>query len=178
MGWSVTYEKSRAELIVELTKTETQSDGSRWECLRHTTVGNVLWTVWEVTPAPPEPPRAYRPPYRFIGCHLLAPGGKGWGWGYKGMDESMGPAYYTCPLAYLDMVPVADPGWRDQVRACHAARNRKVDVGDVLILEGMAIPEVRITEKHGRRIVGEYQGTRYRISPRVLARVSEQRKSA
>ncbi|MBK6744569.1 MAG: hypothetical protein IPG66_17045 [Hydrogenophilales bacterium] len=178
MGWSVTYDKSLAGLIEELTKTETQSDGSGWECLRHATVGNVLWTVWEVTPATPVPPKAYRPPYRFIGCHLLAPGGKGFGWGYKGMDESVGPVYYTCPLAYLDLVPVASAAWREQVRAWHAARNRKVEVGDVLILEGFAIPQLKIVEKQGRRLTGEYQGQLYRVPPRVLARVVEQRKAA
>ncbi|WP_240754701.1 hypothetical protein [Parasulfuritortus cantonensis] len=107
----------------------------------------------------------------------MAPGGKKHGWGYKDLCESMGPYYYTCPLSYLDMVPVANADWRGQVRAWHAARNRKVDVGDVLILEGFAIPQVRIVEKRGRRLTGEYQGRFYRVPPRVLARVIEQRKA-
>lgn len=178
MGWSFSINSSRADLIEERTRSTTQADGTRWECLKRATAGNVLWTVWEVTPGVPKPPRAYRPPYRHIGCDLLAPGGKGSGWGYKDLCESMGPCYYTCPLSYLDLVPVANAGWRVQVRAWHAARNRKVDVGDVLILEGFAIPQVRIVEKRGRRLTGEYQGCFYRVPPRVLARVVEQRKAA
>jgi hypothetical protein len=118
---------------------------------------------------------AYRAPYLYIGCDLLAPARKGEGWGYKDLCESMGPCYYTCPLSYLDMVPVANAAWRDQVRAWHAARKRKVDIGDVLIFEGLAIPEVKIVEKRGRRLVGEYGGCRYRIPPRILAKVVEQR---
>lgn len=172
MGWSFSYDQSRSELIAERTRSETQSDG-RWNCLRHCTVGNVLWTVWEVIPGQPD-----KQPFRFIGCDLLAPGGKRMGWGYKDMCESMGPCYYSCPLAYLDMAPVANARWREQVRAWHAKRNRKVDVGDVLVFEGLSIPEVKVIEKSGRRLIGEYAGCRYRIPPKVLALVVEQRSAA
>ncbi len=103
-------------------------------------------------------PREYRPPYRYIGCDLLLPGRKGEGWGYKDLCESMGPCYYTCPLSHLDMVPVANAEWRTQVHAWHAARKRKVDIGDVLVFEGLAIPEVKIVSKQDRRLVGEYGG--------------------
>ena len=175
MGWTISYDKTRSEMIAERTRSTTQADGTRWECLRHTAVGNVLWVVWEVTPGEPVPPRAFRPPYRFIGCDLLAPGGKGWGWGYKDMCESMGPCYYTCPLAYLELVPVvANAEWRESVREYHSARNRKVNVGDRLVFKGLSIPDVEIVEKVGRRLVGVHAGCRYRISPKVLAHVVEQ----
>lgn len=178
MGWTFTFFSRRSELIDERTQSCTQSDGTRRECLRRATVGNVLWTVWDVIPGPPVPPRAYKAPYRYIGCDLLASGGKRFGWGYKDLCESMGPVYFTCPLAYLDLAPVANAEWRESVRAWHAARNRQVDIGDVLILEGFAIPQVKIVEKRGRRLTGEYQGRFYRVPPRVLARVVEQRKAA
>jgi hypothetical protein len=178
MGWTFSLFSNRADLIQQRSQSVTQSDGTRWECLRHAAVGNVLWTVWEVTPAAPVPPRAYKPPYRYIGCDLLASGGKQSGWGYKDMCESMGPCYYTCPLSYLDMAPVANAEWRDSVRAWHAARNRQVAIGDVLTLEGMSIPEVKIVEKRGRRLTGEYQGRWYRVTARVLAKVVDQRKVA
>ena len=48
----------------------------------------------------------------------------------------MGPCYYSCPPVYLDMVPVANAQWRDQVRAHHAARTRKVEVGDCRVAAG------------------------------------------
>lgn len=178
MGWTFSFFSSRSDLIHKRSQSVTQSDGSRWVCLRHTTVGNVLWTVWEVTPGPPVPPRASKPPYRYIGCDLLASGGEHSGWGYKDLCESMGPVELSCPLSYLDMVPVANAGWREAVQAWHAARKRHVDIGDVLILEGFAIPQVKIVAKQGRRLTGEYQGRFYRVTPRVLARVAEQCKAA
>jgi len=40
-------------------------------------------------------------------------------WGHKPMDETMGPCFYDCPIAFLDQSP--DPGgyataWREKVR--------------------------------------------------------------
>ena len=52
----------------------------------HTTRGNVLWTVWEIT-------RLDGDRVRYIGCDLLSHE-KGYGWGYTDMEESMYP-YYT-----------------------------------------------------------------------------------
>jgi hypothetical protein len=168
MGWLFTQDQTRKELIQRRTRSA-DSGGVIHQCLRHAAVGNVLWTVWEAT-GPGEQIR------RYIGCDLLACE-RGYGWGYKDMCESMGPCYYSCPLAYLDMVPVANPDWREQVRAWHAARNRKVAVGDVLVFAGLSIPEARVIEKHGRRLIGEYAGSRYRLPPRILAKVVEQRRA-
>jgi hypothetical protein len=168
MGWLFTQHQTRRELILRRTRDQ-EHDGVTYKCLRHAAVGNVLWSVWEVT-GPGEQV------WRYIGCDLLARE-RGYGWGYKDLSESMGPCYYSCPPAYLNLVPPANPEWRAQVRAWHAARHRKVAVGDVLVFEGLAIPEVRVIEKHGRRLIGEYAGCRYRLPPRVLARVVEQRQA-
>lgn len=60
---------------------------------------------------------------------LLDKDGKGW-WGYKDMDESMGPYVHDCPLALLDKL--GEPPnewaakWRDKVRAYHARRKANV----------------------------------------------------
>jgi len=41
-------------------------------------------------------------------------------WGYKDMEESMGPCYHGCPLKYLGMVPCPDSQyareWRETVK--------------------------------------------------------------
>ncbi len=37
---------------------------------------------------------------KIIVCDLLEPSPNGWG--YKGMDETMGPYYYSCPLEFLE----------------------------------------------------------------------------
>jgi hypothetical protein len=50
-------------------------------------------------------------------------------WGVKGMDESMGPYYYDCPAAFIDMVPpraseafMFNLAWRSQYRAANAGK--------------------------------------------------------
>lgn len=168
MGWFFTYNQSRSDLIKELTESETNGSGTI-RCLRHCTKGNVLWSVWEAAPSDG------RLPYRYIRCDLLSRG-SGDGWGHKPMSEEMHPYYYSCPPGYLDMAPVANAEWRERVLAWHAARNRKVEVGDVLVFEGLSIPEARIIEKRGRRLVGEYAGIAYNIPPKLLTRVVEQRR--
>jgi hypothetical protein len=59
-------------------------------------------------------------PSAYIGCHLLESAGLEWG--YKSLDESVHPYYYSCPLRYLDMAPVQSPAWRERVHRFHAGR--------------------------------------------------------
>jgi hypothetical protein len=116
----------------------------------------VLWTVWEHR-------RREGAVDRYIGCDLLA-GQRGYCWGYKDMEESMGPCYYTCPLKYLDLVPEPDSR-RAKVRAYHAKR-RALAVGATVKLVHCRVPEVTIVSL--RPLVGEYAGTRYRIPLKLL----------
>lgn len=37
-------------------------------------------------------------------------------WGYKPMGESAFPYFYDCPLKFLDMAPVANAEWREEVK--------------------------------------------------------------
>ncbi|OMQ24622.1 hypothetical protein [Serratia oryzae] len=113
MGWYFS-QQSRRELIAELTQ---RSESERYwrETLTYTLRGNVLWSVVQLTPkAPTGETRT------FIGCDLLQ-GSKG-EWGYKPMDESMQPYYYSCPKRYLTMVPAQSPEWREKVLAHHQRR--------------------------------------------------------
>jgi hypothetical protein len=103
MGWYYANQ-SRAATIQELTARHT---------LRKFTSGNTLWTVHELADGS-----------RFIGCYLMQKSGTDWG--YKPMDESMHPYYYSCPLAFLAMVPVACQEWRDGVQAYHVKRNARL----------------------------------------------------
>jgi len=120
MGWYYTYGASRADLIRELTESR-KSEETGWErkALTFCTAGNVLWTVWEIT----QPDGSSN---RHIGCDLLHRSKEGWG--YKPMDEDMEPCYYTCPLAYLELVPDSQgrPEWRTKVRAYWAQRQARM----------------------------------------------------
>jgi hypothetical protein len=121
MGWYFSRQ-TRSKLIAELLKpqeTECFSEKVIARALR----GNVLWSVVELTAKVEGGGRNLSPgeSYRYIRCDLLKGGGDEWG--YKPLDESMHPYYYSCPLSYLDMAPEACPEWRQNVRAYHAQRH-------------------------------------------------------
>lgn len=125
MGWLFTHGATKKDIIKE--RTVAYEDGNvRLTTLAHCIRGNCLWIVKEVLN------KKVGSAERFIELDLLEKSkGDDWnGWGYKDMDESMGPYYYSCPVAYLDMVPVVtNQAWRDQVREHAAKKARKLELG-------------------------------------------------
>lgn len=145
MGWMFSTNWSdRKSLIKHLTETETDENRTR-TCLAHCLRGNVLWTVWEIQ-------RTNGTVKRCIGCDLLQNGGANDGWGYKDMEESMGPYYYTCPLKYLGMVPeVACQEWRDLVIAKANLKSLQIHPGTLYELrEGFLLKVIQITALIGK----------------------------
>lgn len=81
---------------------------------------------------------------------LLDSHGRDGGWGYKDMDEGMGPYVTDCPLRLLDLAgpPRNETAakWRDRVRAFHAGRRAGAAVvkvakkGDKVWLTGRPNP--------------------------------------
>lgn len=122
MGWLFSS-RTRAELIRDLTQPEDQAH-AHVRVIAHTLRGNVLWSVTEVTAKTEgvHPGLALGESMRYIRCDLLQR--RDGEWGYKAMDESMAPYYYSCPLRYLDMAKELSPGWREKVRAYHAQRRQ------------------------------------------------------
>jgi hypothetical protein len=158
MGWLFTYDASKADIIHDLTTPE-ENASRRWETIAHCVRGNVLWAVIEITRKQENRRK------RFIACYLLARQ-TGYGWGYKDMEESMHPCYYSCPLKYLDMVPVANADWRTAVRTYHRNRTRKLTIGQKIGIKGSTLPWVVITSL--RPLTGEHGGRRYRVPRRLL----------
>jgi len=87
----------------------------------------VLWTV-EKGEKDEFPGQGVLPkPYQFIGCYVLREADGDWGWGYKPMDETMGPCFYCVPKAWLKKYPCIIPDglkgysdeWRKKVRKFH-----------------------------------------------------------
>lgn len=115
MGWTF-YASSKEQLIADLVKPSDTPSRKR-EVIVYTLVDDVLWTVEDVTRKGADPVEQSRS--LFIGCTLIDCSSHGWG--YKGMEESMHPYYYTCPLSYLNSVPEACPEWRMKVRQYHEA---------------------------------------------------------
>jgi hypothetical protein len=116
MGW-LYCKPTREDLIRHLV------EGNGVTVYAHCTVDNILWTVEQGDKD------------KLIGCYLLGETSKPpehCRWGYKGMCELMHPYYYTCPLSYLDMTPVANEKWRERVRKYHASRNTKFEEGGII----------------------------------------------
>ena len=148
MGWTTSSSWTLKSLLAERTANQT-ANGTTRECLAHCfrgmpTRGGNLWTVWKVTG-----PRGKTS--HFIALDVIKYYGRNEGWGYKDMDESVGPNEVNCPLSYLDMVdrlPINDFArqWRKNVRAYHAKRKAtyKIKVGQTVKLRGANVPEVTI----------------------------------
>ena len=134
MGWLFKAGSTRRGLIAERTK-DWATDGPEGitvattclaHCYRGNTYSGVLWAVWERTFTKEGKP--VKPVERWITCDLLRYQ-KDYGWGYKDMDESAHPDYYSCPLKYLGMVPIDQYGgnaeWREGVRGHHARQKER-----------------------------------------------------
>jgi len=130
MGWLFTHGSTRREQIAERTRSweHTTPEGVvvKSTCLRHCYRGGVfsgvLWSVWERTFT--KDGQTVKPGEWWIACDLLRYQ-TGYGWGYKDMEEAMGPCEVSCPLCYLEMVPVACENWRIGVRAYHERQKAK-----------------------------------------------------
>ncbi len=172
MGWTFILGADRKRIIEEIVSPENRPD-SRFETLRYCARGNVLWAVHQVTD------RKSMEKTRFIGCHLLQRRAEGQGmhkitsWGYKSMDESVYPYYFTCPLTYLDDAPATCEKWRDQVRIY----NRKYAIGERLgLVQGCRIPYVDVVSL--RPFIGVYQDQRYRLKRNLIDKVIDPTDSA
>lgn len=133
MGWLFTRGMTRREMISERAATWETTSGEmlvKSTCLAHCYRGGafsgVLWSVWERTFT--KDGQTVKPTERWITCDLLRYQ-KDYGWGYKDMEESMHPYYYSCPLGYLEMVPIDQFGghaeWREGVRQYHIRQKEK-----------------------------------------------------
>lgn len=119
MGWTF-VRQTRDQLIRELLAPQA-SERACCEVIDYTLDGDVLWTVVRVTARQAGVMGlAAGESVCYIGCHLLECSGGDWG--YKSLDESMHPYYYSCPLRYLDMAPVQSSEWRERVHRFHAGR--------------------------------------------------------
>jgi hypothetical protein len=101
---------------------------------------------------------------------------EGFVFGYKDMEDTMGPHEAECPLRILDMLSPTDNvhalEWRRRCRDSHALRNRPLHDGDHLVLPAPVTftdghtAQAFIVEKRGRAVVLRDPAThgRYRIS--------------
>jgi hypothetical protein len=134
MGWLFKDGCTRNDMIRERSEDWERStdDGVlvKTTCLAHCYRGGnfsgVLWSVWERTYTTDN--QTAKPTERWIACDLLQYQNN-YGWGFKDMEESMHPYYYSCPKGYLALVPIDQYGghaeWREGVRQYHERQAEK-----------------------------------------------------
>jgi hypothetical protein len=120
MGWLYSYNiRSKKEMVAYLRRPE--RFGQDHELLRATTVGNHHWYLC----------RNRLTGLVYIGLDKMTGGIKD-GWGYKDMDESVGPCEVDCPLSYLAQASQATGyaiEWRFNVQDFHAKKSARPDPG-------------------------------------------------
>lgn len=172
MGWLFTYGATKKDVIRDLT-TDHVSDERVFKTLRKCLRGNTMYALVE-SGKPGET-------MKFIMVYLL--GANDGDWGYKDVDESMGPCECDCPVKYLDEAdePVNEYAreWREKCRARAEAkakqRAKKPKVGEVWSCNGHRIKIARVK---GSRIEAHNltAGGYYRIPKRLLGeRLAETR---
>ena len=100
------------------------------------------------------------------------------GWGYKDMDESMGPYVHDCPLELIEKTTgdgrEYSINWRKAVVEYHATRkhNAKANIGDVVEVYGK---KYKLIEKIRRswRAESLENGRVYNIRPSQLQRLEK-----
>lgn len=164
MGWSFGW-YSKRDIVQYLNDQQgSKHYGENYKIITNCVRGNCHWQVVE-----------HRGGKRFIALNLLQSYDKEWG--YKDMDESMGPCEVNCPLSYLELAPeTEDTGqyakeWRKRVREYHANRkpSQKLAVGQVWKLQRTRDPiTVKLTKVKPLRGYDVNSGRLYRIPRKCL----------
>lgn len=118
MGWLFSWDWSDRKAVVEHIVNDVKASG---RYVDHSSTGNELYVVM----------RNNADDGQFIMCCRLK-GGKQDGWGYKDMDESMGPFMYNCPERILKQSTCQHEHsieWRER---CRMIRKEKNEVGKLL----------------------------------------------
>ncbi len=175
MGWTFTMDKDKAGMVEELLAGARRPGN---HLVAHRVIGNTLWTVEDL-----EQSEGRR--LKVIGCYRLAKE-KGYGWGYKAMDEGMGPCYYDVPLKFLELQPNPlnrySEEWRAKVVAYHASKTaqrelaRNIVAGCRITLKpeygkGMTLEVISV---EGKKIRARANGLTYRVAPRMVASIEYQ----
>jgi hypothetical protein len=189
MGWSFAYNTNKRQMVAERTESWNTKDRAiqhninigrkttyityfKAECIKHCYRGNnfsgVLWKVWEWKYYDIHTDELVRTD-RWIACDLLRWDKSCNGWGYKDMEESSHPYFYSCPLGYLKLAPEKSKEWREGVRKYHEVRNHKYQIGDIIKLAYCKIPWAVVV--YLKPFVGEYNGVRYKIKKGLIDKV-------
>ena len=163
MGWTFSREwDSKLALVAYLRGSGRW--GSNFKIIKSTVCGSRHWYVAEKLDCG----------QRFIGLDLMEKSDSEWG--YKDMDETVGPNYFDCPITFLDLAPNPPHEgyaleWREKVRERHARKKNPIQwaSGTVVVYGGH---EYRLEHEAGPRrgwvVRREKDGRVYRMNTRQL----------
>lgn len=160
---SIVYRATKAQAI----RDELASVGASSAVLAHRVIGRRLWFLAQIRTGE----RAGR---KWIGLTLIdCRNGEAV---VKCLDESCGPCYYDCPLAFLAQTdaPVGPyaGAWREKVRAFHAARAAKRAAtrrGARISYAGKTYVLRRSLGRRGWEVTRESDGLIFQLKSRQLA---------
>lgn len=173
MGWSFTYGSPQPSIKAEIDKLHTwESDGVKVEVIKSTMVGSTYYAAVRRTHADGKTDTTASV------CLTKRINNKSFHeWGYKGMDETMGPSESRCPVSILKLL---DPPpnefsrqWRERCREYAAQPKREYKAG-TLISQGED-HTYRLERPHSWRtrtwVVSHTKtGQEYRMSLNQMAR--------
>jgi hypothetical protein len=169
MGWLFGWD-TRKKLVEHLLA----QNGGNYKAIKSCSVGNNLWVVFEAK-------EAAQSPERFVCLFLIKgpPFGRqdSYGWGYKDVDESMGPYEINCPASYLDLAqPEPTKGhaveWRTRVRERAAKLKAAVPGARFINPHKAELPVYEVTKRRSPSswlIKDTADGHRYRAGPKFIS---------
>ncbi len=108
MGWDFAQGATKKSTVQEILSNQTL-DGYVSRVVAQKTVKNNLWVVWEI-----DYPAGKK---RVLSLYMLAKFSGCGAWGYKAIDESMGPYESNCPLQFLELaIDGVNTAFRERVK--------------------------------------------------------------
>lgn len=121
-----------------------------------TSYGRHIWSLYETATGE-----------RFINLDLCEKHEREWG--YKDMDETMGPCYYDCPMTLIQQAGptphVTAQTWRESVKEFHARRARKLLVGNKIRMWGK---DYTVVSAGHKKIIRREDGAMFRLTRRNM----------
>jgi hypothetical protein len=119
MGWTYSWDWTSKQRVIN----HCIDWGERYTTLSHSVRGKCLWVLLQYN-------EGEKKGDVFVALYLLAKDEHEWG--YKDMDDTVGPCYYDCPLSFIKRTVASGRtlgqstlDWHEQVKAYHLKQRAK-----------------------------------------------------
>jgi hypothetical protein len=171
MGWTYSWDWTSKQRIIN----NCIDWGERYTTLNHSVKGKCLWVLLQYN-------EGERKGDVFVALYLLSKDGAEWG--YKDMDDTVGPCYYNCPLTFVKSTQASGRTlsqstleWHEKVNAYHLAQREKAKKTALLSI-GMRVKYAgqvyKLLEKYdgrwGWRALSIKDGLTYRLMAKQISK--------